>query len=731
MVKSKLLSTASLSAVLLSAALLSACSPKTSKVEVPMTTEIESIPLPDNQAAIDVINADWTGPYGGVPPWDKVDPDVFSSALEQAMATAQADIDQIADNKAMPTFENVILAMERSGAALDRASRLYGVHASNLSTPEMQAIQSEMSPKFSAFYDGITQNKKLFNKVKAVYENMDEEGLNPVQQRLVEDQYRSFVRQGANLSEDDKETLSTINSRLAELSTKFGQNVQNDEENYPTILNESDLDGLPDWLISSMANAAKGLGEEGKWAVTNTRSSMDPFLTYSTNRGLRETVWNKYYGRGDNGGEFDNNAIITEILQLRFQRAQLLGYESHAHWALETRMAKTPQNAIDLMEAVWPAAVARATEEVADMQAVADREGAEIEIAPWDYRFYAEKVRKEKYDLDFNLVKPYLQMEKLREGMFYAAKRLYNFDFEQVTDVPVFHEDVRVWKVTNGDDLVGLWYFDPYARKGKRSGAWMNAYRTQHRMDGQDIKVIVSNNSNFVKPAPGEPVLISWDDANTMFHEFGHALHGLNSNVTYPSQSGTSVARDYVEFPSQLNEHWLETPEVLNTYAVHYETGKPIPAELLAKMRKAATFNQGFSTVEYLGSALIDMKLHMAGGDPIDPDAFERETLAQLGMPPQIVMRHRTPHFGHIFSGGYSAGYYSYLWSDTLTADAAEAFEEAGSFYDEATAKSLYENIMSVGDTVDPADGFRAFRGRDVSIAPLMRKRGFPVPEEK
>lgn len=723
MTKTLLLSTA-----VITAAMLAACSPKAPETTTPPAAEATQSADAISGAA--AITADWTGPYGGVPPWDSIDPQYFTQALDAAMAEAQADIDAIAANTDAPTFDNVIGAMERSGAALDRASTLYGVHASNLSTPEMQDIQSEMSPKFSAFYDGITQNEALFAKIKTVYENMDAEGLDSAQRRLVEEQYRSFVRQGANLSDSDKQTLSGVNARLAELSTTFGQNVQNDEENYPTFMSKDDLGGLPDWLVSSMANAAKGLGEDGQYAVTNTRSSMDPFLTYSTNRPLREEVWKKYYGRGDNGGEFDNNAIITEILQLRYQRAQLLGYESHAHWALETRMAKDPQTAMALLEAVWPAAVARAKEEVADMQALADADGADYRIEPWDYRFYAEKVRKAKYDLDFNLVKPYLQMEKLREGMFYAANRLFDFEFEQVTDVPVFHEDVRVWKVMKGDDLVGLWYFDPYARKGKRSGAWMNAYRSQQRMDGKDIKPIVSNNSNFVKPAPGEPVLISWDDANTMFHEFGHAVHGLNSNVTYPSQAGTSVARDYVEFPSQLYEHWLETPEVLNTYAVHYETGEPIPEELLAKMRNADTFNQGFSTVEYLASALIDMKLHLAGGDPIDPDAFERETLESLGMPPEIVMRHRTPHFGHIFAGGYSAGYYSYLWSDTLTADAAEAFEQAGSFYDEATAKSLYDNIMSVGDTIDPADGFRAFRGRDVSIAPLMRKRGFPVPEE-
>ena len=390
-------------------------------------------------------------------------------------------------------------------------------------------------------------------------------------------------------------------------------------------------------------------------------------------------------------------------------------------------MAKTPENTMALMMQVWPKAVARVKEEVRDMQAIADKEGAGITIEPWDYRYYAEKVRKAKYDLDFNEVKPYLQMEKLREGMFWAAGELYGFEFKQVHDVEVFHPDVRVWQVFKDGQHHGLWVFDPYARRGKRSGAWMNAYRIQQNM-GQRITPIVSNNSNFVKGKEGEPVLISWDDAVTMFHEFGHALHGLCSDCQYPSQAGTSVARDYVEFPSQLNEHWLSTPEILSKFAVHYETGEPIPAELVAKIEKASTFNQGFSTVEYLASALIDMKLHLAGNVKIDPDEFERKTLAEIGMPKEIPMRHRTPQFQHIFSSdGYSAGYYSYLWSDALTADAAEVFEEAGTYYDKEISKKLYNDIMSVGDTIDPAEGFRRFRGRDVDTKALLRKRGFPT----
>jgi peptidyl-dipeptidase Dcp len=465
--------------------------------------------------------------------------------------------------------------------------------------------------------------------------------------------------------------------------------------------------------------------------IANTRSSIEPFLTYSARRDLREQAWRMFVNRGDNGGATDNNAIITEILALRAQRARLLGYETHAHWRLENTMARNPERAMALMEAVWVPAVARVREEVADMQAIADKEGAGIRIEPWDYRYYAEKVRKAKYDLDETEITPYLQLENLREGMFYMARELFGLNFKPVAagSVPVYHPDVRVWEVTDPKgNLVGLWYFDPYARKGKRSGAWMNAYRIQERFDGE-VKTIVSNNSNFVKGKPGEPVLISWKDAETLFHEFGHALHGLSSNVTYPYVSGTRVARDYVEFPSQLLEHWLSTPEILNRYAVHYQTGKPIPPALVEKIKQADRFNQGFDTVEYLSSALIDMKLHLAGAQAIDPDKFERETLAALGMPAEIVMRHRTPQFNHVFSGdSYSAGYYSYLWSDTLTADAWEAFTEAGGPWDKAVAQRLRDNVFSVGNTVDPADGYRAFRGRDAGIDALMRKRGFPVP---
>jgi peptidyl-dipeptidase Dcp len=676
--------------------------------------------------------APWTGPYGGVPAFDKVKVEHFRPALEAAMAEQLAEVDKIASDPAPPTFENTLAALERSGRTLDRVATIFGVYSGTMSTPDFQKVEEEMAPKLAAFSDQITQNEKLFKRIAAVYEARDAAGLTAEQKRLAWLDYTNFVRAGAKLDPAAKKRLSEINQRLASLYTKFSQNLLADEADYVLFLDkEPDLAGLPDSLRSAAAAAAEQRGQKGKWAVLNTRSSMEPFLTYSDRRDLREKVWRTFYSRGDHGDAHDNNAIITEILKLRAERAKLLGYQTHAHWRLENSMAGTPERAMELMEAVWKPAVARVREEVADMQAVADKEGAKIKIEPWDYRYYAEKVRKAKYDLDQNEVKPYLQLEKLREGMFWVAGQLFGFTFTPVEGVPVYNADMRVFRVTDpSGKLVGLWYFDPYARPGKQSGAWMNAYRNQESFE-RPITTIVSNNTNFVKGRPGEPILISWDDATALFHEFGHALHGLNSNVRYPSLSGTSVARDYVEFPSQLLEHWLSTPEVLNRFALHYQTGQPVPAALVQKIEKASTFNQGFATVEYLASALVDMKLHLAGDQTIDPDAFERETLKALGMPSEIVMRHRTPQFGHVFSGdGYSAGYYSYLWSDTLSADAWEAFTEAAGPYDKAVAKRLHDDVFAAGNTVDPAEAYRAFRGRDPGIAALMRKRGFPVPAE-
>jgi peptidyl-dipeptidase Dcp len=671
--------------------------------------------------------AEWTGPYGGIPRFDLVKIEFFKPALETAMAEQLSEVDKIANEKAEPTFENTIVAMERAGQTLNRVGTVYGVWGATMASPEFQVVQREMAPKLAAFNDKINQNEALFKRVEAVYNSPAKKKLNPEQQRLTWLYYTNFVRSGAKLDAKAKGRLSEINQQLAGLFTKFSQNVLFEENNqFVALKDEKDLAGLPQSLRDAAAAAAAEKKQEG-WIVVNTRSSVDPFLTYSDRRDLREKVWRMFIMRGDNDGERDNNATITQILQLRAERAKLLGYATHAHWRVEPTMAKTPERAMDLMMAVWKPAVARVHEEVKDMQAMADKEGANVKIEPWDYRYYMERVRKAKYDLDQNEVKPYLQLDKLREAIHWVAGELFNFKFTPATNVPVAHPDIKVWEVTDRTTgrYIGLWYFDPFARAGKRSGAWMNAYRSQERVDGE-ITTIVSNNANFVKGKPGEPVLISWDDASTMFHEFGHALHGLNSNVTYPSLAGTAVARDYVEFPSQLMEHWLSTPEVLQKFAVHYQTGKPIPQALVDKIDRSKTFNQGFATVEYLAAAILDMKLHLLGDKPVDARTFEKEALAEIGMPHEIVLRHRLPQFLHVFSSdSYSAGYYSYLWSDVITADAFGAFTEAGGPYDRKVADRLRKNVFSVGNTIDPAEGYRKFRGRDPKVEALMKKRGF------
>jgi len=666
-----------------------------------------------------VLLAAWTGPYGGVPAFDQMDLAALKPALEAGMAMNLEEIDAIANNPDPPTFENTILAMERSGPDLDRVFPYFGIWSRNRSTPEFREIQQEMAPKLSEFRSKITQNEKLFERIKAVYESDEMESLRPDEQRLVWLIYDGFARNGATLEGEAKERYAAINQRLAEVQTQFANNILADEEGYVLYLTEDQLSGLPDSFVQAAAAAATERSHEGEYAVTNTRSSMDPFLTFSDERDLREKVWRTYYSRGDNGDEHDNNALIPEILQLRDERVKLLGYENYAAWRLENRMAKTPERALELMETVWHAALGRVEEEVADMQAIADSEGAGITIEPWDYRHYAEKVRLAKYDLDSNEVKQYLQLEKLREAMFFVAGQLFHFAFTPVPEgsVPVFHEDVRVWEVTDktSGEHVGLWYLDPYARPGKRSGAWATTYRSHETLDGKET-VLGSNNSNFIQGAPGEPVLISWDDASTLFHEFGHALHFLSSKVDYPTLNGG--VRDYTEFQSQLLERWLTTDEVIDTYLVHVETGEPIPDELVKKIKKAATFNRGFSTTEYLASALVDMMYHSIDPTGLDVDAFERQAMVQLNMPDEIVMRHRSPHFGHIFSSeNYSAGYYGYMWADVLTADAAEAFEQApGGYYDEELAKRLVDNLFAVRNSVDPADAYRAFRGRDAEM---------------
>ncbi len=675
--------------------------------------------------------AAWEGPYGGVPAFNKMNLAELKPAMERGMALNLAEIDAIANNPAPPTFENTIEAMEKAGEPLNRVFTYYSIWSSNLSTPEFRKIQGELAPQISEFSSKISQNEKLFNRIKTVYEQAQQNPLPEDQQRVVQLIYEDFAMEGADLDAAAKERYAAINKELSSLYTEFSNNILADEEKYVTYLTKEQLGGLPESFIKAAAKAAADNGQEGKYAVTNTRSSMDQFLTYSNERGLREKVWNTYYARADNGDEHDNNDNIAKILKLRHERVKLLGFDNFAEWRLQNRMAKTPERAMELMNAVWPAALARVKQEVADMQAVANKRSEKITIAPWDYRYYAEKVRQQKYDLDSDEVKQYLQLDNLTQALFFTAGELFNYDFNPVPEgtVPVYHEDVKVWEVTDKSTgaHIGLWYLDPFARQGKRSGAWASPYRSHTSFNGKKT-VLASNNSNFIKPAPGEPVLVSWDDATTFFHEFGHALHFLSSEVKYPKLN--SGVRDYTEFQSQLLERWLSTDKVINQFLKHHETGKVIPAELVAKIKKASTFNQGFSTTEFLGSALMDMKFHMADPEGMDADKFERETLAALHMPKEVVMRHRSPHFGHVFSGeGYATAYYGYMWADVLTADAAEAFEEApGGFYDKEVAAKLVKYLFAPRNSMDPAEAYRKFRGRDATIDALMRDRGFPVP---
>jgi len=677
--------------------------------------------------------SEWTGPYEGVPAFNKMKVDLVKPAIRKGMELHLYDIDKITANNEAATFENTIIPLEKAGAELDRAFTYYGIYSSNVSSPEFREVQKELAPEISEFSSKISQNEALFKRIKTVYDNSQKNPLDSAEQRVIELIYEDFAMQGADLNEEDKKRYAAINKELSGLYTSFSNNILADEENYVIYLEKDQLGGLPESYVKSAAQAAADRDNPGKYAVTNTRSSMDPFLTYSTERKLREKVWNNYYSRGDNADEYDNNENVKKILKLRDERVELLGYENYAQWRLQNRMAKNPENAMELMMQVWPAALARVKEEVSDMQKVADSEGADITIKPWDYRFYAEKVRKEKYDLDSEEVKQYLELGNLTQALFFTAGELFNFKFTPVEEgtVPVFQEDVKVWEVSDRDSgkLVGLWYLDPYARQGKRSGAWATTYRSYSDLKGKK-PVLSSNNSNFIEPAPGEPVLVSWDDANTFFHEFGHALHFLSADIKYPTLN--SGVRDYTEFQSQLLERWLSTDKVINQFLRHHETNEVIPDDLVKKIKKASTFNQGFATTEFLASAIMDMKYHTTDPDKIEPDSFERETLKELNMPEEIVMRHRTPHFGHVFSGeGYATGYYGYLWADVLTSDAAEAFAEApDGFYDKEVAVKLVKYLFAPRNAMDPAEAYKKFRGREAKIDALMRDRGFPVPED-
>jgi peptidyl-dipeptidase Dcp len=655
-------------------------------------------------------------------------PALFPEAFAAAIAEQRTEIDAIVANPERPTFDNTLVAMERAGRTLDRVERMFGVARENVTNREYQALEREWQPKLAAAADEIVFNAALFDRIEKVYESLSASNLEPDQIRLTTRIYEHFVRRGAKLSAPQKARLSEINQELAARFAEFRAKVLADENTWTVIERESDLEGLPASVVAAAKRAAEERGLAGKWAIVNTRSSVDPFLTFSTRRGLRETVWKKFKSRGDNGDANDTKATITAIVNLRAERARLLGFKSHAHWRMQDTMAVDPATAQAFLYKVWPSVVARVGQEVADMQQLATGEG--ITIEPWDYLYFAEKVRKAKYDLDEAEIKPYLQLDNMVAAALWSAERRFAIAFREITGtVPVFHPDMRVWEVT--DKATGqhraVFYLDNFARAGKISGAWATSYRSQHAMD-RPVTSIASNNNNFVKGAPGEPVLISVADATTLFHEFGHALHSMLQHVRYRSLAMTP--RDYVELPSQLNERWLLDRELLDRFARHYKTGEPMPQALVDKIAQTGKFNQGYGTLEYLSAAIVDMDLHTRPEGVDDIAVFEREALARIGgMPREVVMRHRMPHFDHLFGNdSYSAGYYSYLWSDVMAADAWQAFVEAGGAWDVEVNERLRRHILSDGNSIDRAEAYRRFRGRDPEVQALLDSRGFTAP---
>ena len=681
-------------------------------------------PAPAPVLTGNVLADPWPGPYQGVPPWDRVSVDLVRDALMKGIDVRRDEIAAIVSNPAPATFDNTILPLEQGGEHLGRAGAIFGVMTANIGSPEWQALNREMSPILSAASDEITFNEALFQRIRAVHEGAAAAGLTPEQARVVERRYQALVRNGAALDAAGKEELGRINQALSSAFTSFQQKVVADEQLFTHITDEAKVQGLPDSNKAAAADAARSRDLDG-WVIVNTRSAVDPFLTMADDRTMREEIWRKFVNRGDNGDANDTNATIAEILRLRADRARLLGFETHAHWRMQDTMARTPEAAMDLMMRVWTPAVARVGEEVAEMRALAGHD-----IEPWDYLYYLEKVRKERYDLDQNDLKPYFELTSMKRGAFYMAERLYGLKFTQLPDgtIPVFHPDVKTFEVTDVESgrHIGVFYSDDFARSGKRSGAWATTYRSHSNIGGVEENVIGSNNNNFIKAPAGEPLLISLDDTETLFHEFGHAIHYFLSNVTYPSLGGTP--RDFVEYPSQVHEKWVLSQPILDQFARHHETGEAMPAELLQKIEASSTFAQGYHTVSYLSSALVDMDLHNRATPVTDVDAFERESLERIGMPRQIVMRHRLPQFNHLFtSDAYSAGYYSYLWSEVMDADTWAAFEETGDVFDPATARRFKEIILAPGNTIDRAEAYRAFRGRDPDVTALLRSRGFPT----
>jgi peptidyl-dipeptidase Dcp len=676
---------------------------------------------------------DWTA-AGGVPPFSRIRAEHFRPAYAHALAEHATEIAAIAAAPAPPTFDNTIAALELSGGTLERIDNAFHLLAGAHTDDALLEVERVMAPQIARHWNQIHTNAALFRRIDAIMRAADSLGLDAEQKRVIERYHTSFRRSGAALDDPAKERLATIIERQAELGTAFSQNVLADEQAFMLRLEgEAELAGLPDFIRESLRSEASERGIDG-YAVTLSRSTVEPFLQFSDRRDLREKVFRGFVMRGDDGGSTDNKAIIAEMVRLRAERAQLLGYADFAHYRLDDAMAKTPAAVRDLLGTVWRPARASALADRDAMQVLIQEDGGNFKLEPWDWRYYAEKLRRRVCDFDEAAIKPYLSLDRMIEAAFYTAGRLFGLNFTPRPDVPVWHPDVRVWQVSGSDGkAIGLFFGDYFARASKRSGAWMTSLRDQQKLAG-DTEPLIVNVCNFAKGPPGQATLLSFEDARTLFHEFGHALHGLLSSVTYPMIAGTNVATDFVELPSQLFEHWLAAPELLRRFALHYQTGAPMPEQLLARLVAARNFNKGFATVEYIACAETDLDLHALpppnpGDPPLDPSAFEAASLARIGMPEEIVMRHRLPHFAHIFAGGgYAAGYYSYMWSEVLDADAFAAFEETGDIFDSATAKRLHDCVYAAGGRRDPAEAYKAFRGRLPTADALLRKRGFAAP---
>lgn len=664
----------------------------------------------------------------GVPPFDRIKPEHFMPAFDKGIADQKAEIEAIVKNREAPTFANTLEALDRSGALLKRVGAVFSNLNSSNTNDQLQHIAKDVAPKLAKQADDISLDAGLFARVKSVYEGRDKLGLNAEQGRLLEKTYREFVRGGANLAPDKQARFRRINEELSVLTVKFGENILKENSAFELVIDKDmDLAGLPPAVVAGAAETAKDRGKPGKWVFTLAKPSLIPFLQYSERRDLREKMFKAYIMRGNNGNELDNKANAVKIAALRVERANLLGYRTHADYVLEENMAKTPEAVYALLGKIWKPAVARAKAEAAEMQAMIDRQGRGFKLQPWDWWYYAERVRKAKYDLDDSALRPYFELENVRNGAYEVAHKLYGITFTERTDIPKYQADVRVFEVKDADGShLGILYVDYYPRPNKEGGAWMSNYREQSIRNGVDVRPVIVNNGNFSKPMGGEPALISFEEATTLFHEFGHALQGLLSKCTYESLSGTNVRGDFVELCSQFMENWATDPAVLKMYAKHYKTGAPIPDALIEKINKSKFFNQGFETVEYVAACYLDMDWHsLTEPKEVDPLAFEADSMARIGLIPEIVSRYRTTYFNHIFSSGigYSAGYYSYIWAAVLDSDAFEAFKET-SLFDHATATSFRTNILEKGDTEDPMVLYKRFRGREPRIEPLLKKRG-------